>query len=73
MKKQKGGENLNLKVLFLLFLAIFASTITTVAIAFRVPTPCAFSETKTAPLNIESGGFQPNGGGEGVDNPEAPA
>lgn len=73
MEKQKGGENLNLKVVLLLFLTIFVSTVTTVAMVLSVPTPCVFSATKTAPLNIGFGGFQPNGGGEEVDNPVAPA
>lgn len=64
---------MNMKVLLLLALTIFAtvSTIATVAMASNLSMPNSFSTMKTIANIIESGEVQPTGGDE-VDNPVAP-
>jgi flagellar basal body-associated protein FliL len=67
-EKAKGGENLNLKIVLMVFLVLFASTIA-VTIAFSVPKFDIFSKTQNAILDVASG-IQPLG--DPVDNPNLP-
>ena len=61
-----------MKVLFLLALTLLAafSTIATVAVTLKIPTPASLSITKTIALTTSSGKIQP--AGDPVDDPVFP-
>ncbi len=63
---------MNMKVLFLLALTLLAaiSTIATVAVTLKIPTPVSFSVTKTIAVTTSSGKVQP--AGDHVDDPVFP-
>jgi len=70
MKNKKGGENyMRLKVLLLLFLLTFASTITLATVLFNtIITPNQPSTVLLTSFNT----VEP-AGGEQIDNPKAPS
>jgi hypothetical protein len=71
-EKQKGGETLKIKVLFLLALTLLAaiSTIATVAVTLK-RTPVSFSVTKTKAATTDFGHVQPTG--DPIDDPVFPS
>ena len=63
---------MKIKVLFLLALTLLAtiSTIATVAVTLKIPTPVSSGATKTIAVTTGSGNIQPTG--DPVDNPVFP-